>query len=300
MIQQFIYGPQHVGLSEWPSGTLRLTGMPVTNTPTDAGIFVVPGSLALFRDPKSLAKLPYFNGREHIHVFFDVSDYETKYNQPSLFIRCNLRPWNFPADPNSIQLAWPVEDFAECQELPDGRFKYDVTFQGWNWSETRQISTAACLRNNALNCDIALHKEFFGYIEGTEEGNRRRAEYIRSLKECRVALCPESINGVFPYRFFEAMSAARVPVLVGSDFVWPFQEEVPYESFTVMVPRDKAHQVDRYIFDFVRSHSDDAIIEMGRRARGYWEKWLDSRKWPELMAYAVTKQLAKRATAAVK
>ncbi len=289
---QYIYEPSACDLKEWPSGTLRLESIPVTDNPRDADVFVCPGSLALFREPRSLYRLPLFKGRESRHVFFDVSDHETIYNQPSIFIRCNLRPFNLKGDPNSIAFAWPVEDYADCIELPGGGFKYDVSFQGWTTShESRKLSTDSCLAKTDLKCDIACYTDFTGYIFYEPEGIRRRAAFRRSMKESRVALCPESINGVFPYRFFEAMSAGRVPVLVGSDFVFPSEDQIPYKEFCLIIGRNDAHCSGDLIRTWLSGRSDSEIISMGLEARHYWAKYLDSRYWPKLMADAVEKKL---------
>lgn len=285
-------------MTAWPPGELRLEGIEITGNPGVADIFVCPGSLALFRDPASLRKLRYFDGSPERHVFFDVSDHETQYHQPSIFIRCNLRPFNLAADPNSIQFPWPVEDYESCVEVPEGGFRHDVSFQGWISSEVRKQSAAACLGNQSLKCDIATYPDFCGYLhdratnQWTAEGVRRRAEFRRSMKESRIALCPESIPGVFPYRFFEAMSAGRVPLLVGSDFVFPFADDIPYADFSVTCPRKDAHSADKYAMQIISEFSDRQLIEKGSQARRYWMEFLNSADWPKTMARAVEKSIS--------
>lgn len=295
---QFVYRPEHAGLPQWPSGELRLEGIEITEDPNAADVFVCPGSLALFRNPADLYTLPFFRGRESQHVFFDVSDHETQYRQPSIFLRCNLRPFNLATDPCSIQLAWPVEDYADCMEVPAGGFLHEVSFQGWITShESRQRSVDSC-RASGLRCDFATYADFTGYIFDTTEGLRRRAEFRRSMRESKIALCPESISSVFPYRYYEALSAGRVPLLVGSDFVFPFHDEIDYSAFTIFCPRERAQEAGPIAADFLAKTSDDEIIEMGRKAREAWVKWLDSRLWPQLHAYAVRQHFAKRAVVA--
>lgn len=291
-MRQFIYDSSVVGLKEWPSGTLRLSDIEVTTDPDCADLFVVPGSLALFRNPADLYKLPYFNGRESLHVLMDVSDYETKYHQPSLFLRCNLRPWNLEADPGSLQFAWPVEDYAaDCMAIPAGGFLWDLSFQGWVTShESRRRSVDSCIAGG-LKCDIATYNDFTGYIFFEAEGVRRRAEFRRSMRESRICLCPESIDGVFPYRYFEAMSAGRVPLLVGSEFVYPFADEIDYGAFTLTCSRNDADKAGQVAAEFLSSHSDEEIVEIGKLARQAWSRWLDSRNWPTLHAAAVLKKL---------
>ena len=106
-----------------------------------------------------------------------------------------------------------------------------------------------------------------------------------------MALCPESIEGVLPYRFFEAMSAGRVPLLVSSDYVLPFANEIDYSEFTIFCPREEASQVDKLVIKFCGTNTDDDIMAKGKAARSAWEKWLDTRNWPALHAYQVKKKL---------
>ncbi len=261
-------------------------------------MFVCSGSLRLFEkasgviDVSRLKRLPHYIGNESRHVFFDVSDNFTKaIYLPIMFIRCDVRSWMLPNDPGTIQMAWPVEDYSECVELPMGGFKYDVSFQGWITSHgSRQRSVDSFIRG-PLKCDIAAYTDFTGYIFNEPEGIRRRAEFRRSMRESRICLCPESISGVLPYRFFEAMSAGRVPLLVGSEFVMPFEDEIDYSKFMIACTRDRANQASMIAEEFLQIHSDEQIVAMGLLARKAWEQWLDARKWPQLHAYAVKKKL---------
>lgn len=305
MLRQFIYPPESIGKSDWSSGTLRLEGIEVTTNPDEADVFVCPESLRNLAN-FDIRNLAYMPGREARHVFFDVTDDEQLYGLPCLFFRGNVRPWYLKEDPNSISWAWPVEDYAECIDLPPDGFKHDVSFHGWVTShETRGISTNAFIHSPLeLDLDFACYNDFTGYQEmkvvgedgierivPTEEGHRRRKEFRRSMKESRIALCPESISGVFPYRFFEAMSAARVPLLVGSDFEFPWGDRIPYDTFSLFCPRNKAHEADLVAKDFIRKTPDTQIKRMGRVGRLYWERYLNSVYWPRLMAEVVKERL---------
>lgn len=297
-MKQYIYSASECGFRDWPSGTLRLEGIDVTTNSIEADLFTVPGALtALFPNRGDLySRLPYFRGREDVHVLFDVSDHEQLYDLPCLFIRCNTRTWYFGRDPNTISFAWPVEDYAECVDAPEG-FKYDVSFQGWYSTKTREESAASCLGDKRLKPDIQGYSDFTGYLwkdgKWTPEGLRRRAEFRRSMRESRVMLCGESIPGVFPYRFWEALSAGRVPLLIGHDYVLPFADEIPYESFILTLRRDEASRANQVVHQFINQHNDAEILEMGKRGREYWLKLLNSNDWPKTMAYAVRKALAK-------
>lgn len=170
-MKQFIYLPEHAGLTAWPSGTLRLQDVEETLDPAQADVFVVPGNIRLFEkssgvlDIEKLNRLPYFKGNENRTAFFDVSDNFTQsVHLPILFIKCDARSWMLQHDPGTIQMAWPVEDYAECIDVPEDGFKYDVTFHGWLSTETRTLSSESCKKWDRLNCDIAQYPDFCGYI----------------------------------------------------------------------------------------------------------------------------------------
>lgn len=293
-MHQYVYKPEDLGLTAFSPGELRLAGIEKTENPAEADIFVLPGGLHSFF-PADLDRLPYINGRWERLVALHVSDDDAgriHYERGSLFLRCNTRPHVLATDPNTISWAWPVDDFAECIPIPPNGFLYDVSFHGWVKSHpSREIATSACLANHKLRCDFARYADFCGYIYDTPEGLRRRAEFRRSMRESRLALCPESIDGVFPYRFFEAMSAGRMPVLVSSDYVLPWEKQIPYHEFCLFVPRSDAERTGEIVLDFVRTHTDDEITYRGGLGRRHWERYLDSRKWETLATEAVKMKL---------
>ncbi len=291
-VKQYIYKPEQAGLVEWPSGTLRLDGIEETSSPEAADVFVVPGNLSLFKNPRELDRLPYMRSKEDRHVLFDCSDNEPLFDKRCIFIRCNTRDWYLKRDPNTISWSWPVENFEEVVEIPSNGFRFDVSHQAWMSSQTRIDASKSCRENADLKCDIAEYNDFTGYIYDKPEGIRRRAEFRRSMRESRVALCPESIPGVFPYRFFEAMSAGRVPCLVGSGYVLPWSDRIPYSEFCIFVSSQEASSAGVVLREFIRNTPDEKIIEMGRAARRYWERWLDRDKWTSLMAEAVLEKVA--------
>lgn len=287
-MKQYIYPPAVVGLTDWPSGTLRLDGIDVTTEPAQADLFVIPGALTqLFPNREALERLPYFRDHESRHVAFDCSDNEPLYKTSAILIRCNTRKWYLEKDPRTISWPWPVEDYSECIDVPAGGFRFDVSFQAWLSSDCRKLSAQSCRDTAGLVLDFATYSDFTGYIFHEPEGVRRRAEFRRSMRESRIALCPESIPGVFPYRFFEAMSAGRVPLLIGNNFVFPWADDIPYSSFSLHIM--SANRAGPAALEFIRGHSDSDLIDMGRLGRKYWERFLDSRKWPQLHAEAVRK-----------
>lgn len=292
----YTYKHTELGLAGWPQGEFRLDGVEHVGDPNEADIFLTPGPLSLFENPASLDRFPYMAGREDRHVFGDVSEIPTIFNKKCMFIRCNLKAKYKAVDINSIAWAWPVENYAECIDVPADGFTYDVSFHGWiiptQICSTRFDATQSCLdfnNDHPLKCDFARYDGFTGAIYATSEGLRRRFRFRQSMRESRLALCPHSIPGDFPYRFFEAMSAGRVPVLVGRDQVFPFADEIPYHEFILHIDVDDQCKTGAIVRKFLDTHSDDDLIRMGRLAREYWVRYLNRDDWPRTMRYAVEK-----------
>ena len=289
-MRAYIYRPEEIGLTGWPDGLLRLDGVIPVTDPQEAEVFICPGPLLLFNEARDMDRFPYMNGNEQRHVFFDVSENCTVFQKPCIFIRCNLKTWMKAQDPNSISFPWPVENYAECVDVPEGGFTYDVSFHGWLSCATRFDATDACRSQPNLTCDLALYSNFTGAIYYDQEGIRRRAEFRRSMRQSRVCLCPESIPGDFPYRFFEAMSAGRVPVLVGRNQVFPFADEIPYDEFSLKIDVDDVRFTGYLIKAFLDKTTDVELKSKGALAREYWLKYLNRDNWPKIMMYAVRKK----------
>lgn len=308
-LRQYVYSPHQIGLDAWPSGELRLQDIEITREPDLADVFVCPGSLSMFQvDGKlqldRLYALPYLRGNESRSVFLDVSDnFKTPINLPIIFIRCDARSWMLPHDPGTIPVAWPVGNFSEVVEVPSSGFEFDVSCHHWKSTKARIDAADSCAKMAGLKCDIVQYSDFTGYL-GTPsrhdynpvEYGRRWNAYRLSLKRSRVALCGESIEGVLPYRFFEAMSAGRIPALVSSDFVLP--GDINYGDFVIHIPRNEASRAGECIASWLSGRSDSEVIELGMMAREAWATKLDSTHWPRFHAELVTKKLEEMKAAA--
>ncbi len=292
-LKQFGYDPI--------SGPIRLTNTEEVPTAKEADAVIVPVPLREHTPPTlnwNIAKsiVDYLGVDQRRTVWFDCSDDEwTDHGllPNAMYIRCNLKPFMKREMPNSIAWFWPVENYKECIEVPQGGFKYDISGHMWISGNVRQNSCESMLSTQGLNCDIRMFKNFTGYVYALPEGIEKRKNFRISMRESRLCLCPISIPSVFPYRYYEAMSAARVPILIGDDFSFPFAEHINYDEFTIKVPVDRCHTVGPFIKDWLAHHSDEEIIAMGQKGRKAWETWLDRDFQSGLWTVAVEERLKK-------
>jgi hypothetical protein len=301
-MKQYIYTPKELGLDKFDDGILRLN-CDETRDPHEADVFVVPQALHTFKSQHALSTIPYmlhrysaaYYGRwmednSRRHVFLDISEHFTTYEiNKCIFIRAALTKQMLEWGPNSIPWSYPVEDFRDCL-IPSGGFQYDVTFHGFLSCLARKVSVKSCRTNPMLKDDIKGHSNFYGYQERSEQ-HRRMHAYRVGLKQSRMALCAESIPGVLPYRFYEAMSAGRCQLYIGRNFVLPFADKIHYHDFVSFLDIDAADEADVAVKDWLSRYSDEQLITKGRHAREAWETWLQPNRWVELMTVAVAEKL---------
>jgi hypothetical protein len=268
------------------------------NDPEQADVILVPPILYNLRrqglEPQSLRHMRQTTFKKH--VFLDVADnFDVFPTINSIFLRCCLTRKMYGANHRSRCVAWPVSssgDYSDIVALPAGGFKYDVGFHGWvrGPDYIRHKAAESCRRELGARADIATYPDFCGYIWETPEGLRRRAEFRRSLHECRLQLCPASIEagpvdgrgGVFPYRVFETMAAGRVPLMFCTDHMWPREDKIEWSRTIFCYPESEAGRAGEIAKEIVATHSDDQLVAMGQRCRELYLAHLDDRHWPRI------------------
>lgn len=292
-MKQYVYSAQQMGIAALPSGLMRLHGIDQTSDPMQADIFVVPATL---RDlgPERFRNLPFLNsGKERRHVAWNVADDMTvHYPCGPLYLRCEAVKSLVDRCPTVRGWPWPVDDLY----APFAGFDYDVVFQGWASTDLTNIvcdSVAAYSQaKGELNYRITKHRFFFGYHYHDPAYAHWRESFIDTLRRSRLSLVPRSIPaGVIRYRFYEALSAGRVPVHFCDGRVLPWAHKIDYSKCSLHIPESDAHGAGEIIAEWLRSHSDKQIREMGDYGRAAWLRWLDPRKWDQRFSEAVQEWL---------
>lgn len=104
------------------------------------------------------------------------------------------------------------------------------------------------------------------------EGGRPEASYERYrrdfgavMRDSQFILCPRGAGASTP-RFFEAMKAGRVPVILSDNWVAP--EGPRWDAFSL-----KVRERDISSLPSLLEHHEARAADMGRMAREAWEQW---------------------------
>jgi len=222
--------------------------------------------------------------------------------------------------PDVVVVPYPVEDLAEvyCNGAVVLRAKADipvVSFVGWAeisfwqrmriyfleipirlkalvWKRYRTLEKGVFWRQRALRSlsrtsgiktAVIGRRSFGARLDVAQDMYVWRKEFVDSLKECDYALCIKGDENS-SFRFYEALSMGRIPVLLDTECVLPLAEYIDYRSFCLIVPYQDVDRLGEYITQFHSAVSEDEFVAMQRRAREAFVRYLRMDSYSEYLA----------------
>lgn len=291
----FYYLPQHIGATEFAPGYFKLDTeiFACTDDPSQADCFVLPTDIRHVTDAQILA-LPYLRGNEARHVFFSLSEFPTRaLTVDALAFRTDHnKRLRAAGNARARVWAWGVEDLGAYAYLPASGFQFDIHAQLWTSSPLTDMAVEAC-KASGLKVHDRRHPFFYGTLETNKDPRlgELRQSFLETMQISRLVLVPRSRACVNRYRFYEAMSMGRVPVLLCDDCLLACDDKIDYDQCCVRVPERDAHLVGVYLQEWLATHSDISVEEMGEYGRAMWERWLAPARWETTWAELVKEML---------
>lgn len=124
-----------------------------------------------------------------------------------------------------------VADHSNVNEL--GLIKYDkgVGFCGhYEGVRERIINKMQEVLPN--NCNFIKRNGFYHSSDRVNANTKR--QYYKNIAENRYTLCMRGA-GNFSYRFYETLSLGRIPILISSDDILPFNDLIEWEKYIIRV-----------------------------------------------------------------
>ena len=149
----------------------------------------------------------------------------------------------------------------------------DIPHNDGTW--LRQAAMHVCSSAPGLATSFIVRGGYYGGPPRAEETRRarEREEYVENHVRCGYALCVRGW-GNFSFRFFEALSLGRVPVLIDTDCVLPLEDELDYDEFVVRVPDDALATLPVRVEAFHRALDDRSFSALQSRIRAVWLRHL--------------------------
>lgn len=113
--------------------------------------------------------------------------------------------------------------------------------------------------------------------------SQARLEYRGNMLMSDFALVVKG-DGNYSYRFYEALSLGRVPLLIDTECIFPLESVLDYSSFTIRIPFTELPQADRILKERFLRMSDQEFVAMQQKAR---DVFVDYLRIDKFLRYAV-------------
>ena len=146
-----------------------------------------------------------------------------------------------------------------------------------------RIAAILSLRKGNIKTHIIERSFYSLHLSGvTLDPRDIRKTYVDNLRECDLAL---SVRGDAnaSQRFYEALSASRIPLLLDTDSVLPLEELIAYDDFILRVPSHDVERISEYVRAWDIAHSSGKFLEKESCAREVYGNYLRLDRYFEIV-----------------
>jgi hypothetical protein len=255
----------------------------IVESPEDADFFIFPYLLeefietwGIFETNQFINSLPYFKNNESKHVFMTYHDNNMPFYNNAVFFRTSIN--KFMKDINAFAIPYAVEDFAEFVHIDSSQIKYHTCFAGFvGSSEIRVPLVESIKKKSHLSSYLNPIDRFYGFLDADIMSETREI-FIDSMAHSWTALCPKG-KGENTYRFFEAMSMGRIPILISDNCLLPYEDEIDYASFMLRLSENDISNAGSIILDWVSGQTAETLIAKCNKSRHIWENYFKCSAW---------------------
>lgn len=112
--------------------------------------------------------------------------------------------------------------------------------------------------------------------------NVLRLEYVENLRKCDLALCVRG-DANASQRFYETLSASRIPLFLDTDSILPLEEVISYDDFIIRVSSCDVKQIGERVHSWSATHDFSVFAEKERKARETYITYLRLDRYFELV-----------------
>jgi hypothetical protein len=160
---------------------------------------------------------------------------------------------------NEFVLPFIWETLLEKDILPFERTEKPIVgFCGQNY-KYRQESIARLQQSDVIDCNFIIREHFWG---GNPHDPDLINDFVNNIANSHFTLCNRG-QGNFSMRFYQVLSAGRIPVFIDTDMKLPFENEINWKDISVSA-KDNDELVAN-ILHFYKTKDLDVVYKECRR-----------------------------------
>lgn len=274
-------------------GKSKKLNLRITSSLMDSDAVVVPFDLGYWYKNKDYVDYLKSLAKHKKLIILNTTDFinKTIRIKNAIFLRPFLNPGEFAKD--VIVIPYEIEPLLSARTKNP---KFIVSFMGYiprispirifysiknsynhpvlgNGSIVRRLMILK-IRKAKFPIDIVPRNKFSGWKRDSSESTiQNRAQYIKLIEDSRYILCPRG-DGNQSIRFYETLSAGRVPIILDSRIVFPLSESIDLRKFIIMFQVNESIDAwNEKIIEFESSLSDDNFKILSQEICNIYDKY---------------------------
>jgi len=216
-------------------------------------------------------------------VVFRVAQYKSKLKENEIIMPAIIGDvWAENKMEPRVKAERPVVGFCGWGEI--GGLKQKIKFLIKNIVKTGQFKQGIYFRKKALDIirkskvinKSLLVRTFYSGHKNTISisPEKAREDFLDNLNGGDLALSIKG-DGNYSVRFYEILSAGRVPIFVDTGCVLPLEDKLNYGEFMLRIDYKDIDRLDKIIYDFWLKISPDKFLKMQFKARKAFSDFLN-------------------------
>ena len=128
--------------------------------------------------------------------------------------------------------------------------------------------------SNKIKTNFIIRKSFWADAEMTKD--EARIDYLLNLINNAFTICIRGA-GNFSYRLYETLMMGRIPLIINTNQVFPFENIINYDTFSFRI--NYGENIEKSIYDIIENISDNTIISMQKKSREIWLEYMSPLGW---------------------
>mgnify|MGYP002654999873 CR=1 FL=1 len=124
-------------------------------------------------------------------------------------------------------------------------------------------------KSKLIQTDFILRSHYKGGASSVADSLRVEEDFYQNIASNLFTLCIRGM-GNYSVRFYQTLAMGRIPVLIDTDSLLPFSDQLDYRDLIVSVPYAQRFRTDHYILSYLEGKTPEDLREIQRRCRNLW------------------------------
>jgi len=231
--------------------------------------------VGIFNKKEIQKTIDFYKNEKKLVVIFMISDNETKFQlYPNIVLfRTSLRKSKRDWRENVLPYIW--ECFNEPFEVLQKSEKPIIGFCGSIKKNLgKRLSCIETIQKNEnLISNFILRTNFWG---GKPQDKQLKEDFKENIKTSHFNLSNRG-RGNFSMRFYQVLSLGRIPVLIDSDMLLPFEEEIDWNQYCIKAKNEIG--LSTAITDWWQNKSEQEVIEVQKNCYLLFQNYFTEKKF---------------------